>query len=111
MISSRSLLFAFQAVVVLCALDPAAHGQTRADVARGREIAERACAGCHALDGGQGRTFQGTLVPSFGALANRPYWTAESLQSFIMTPKHPMPAMPLQLAEINDLVAYIRSLR
>jgi mono/diheme cytochrome c family protein len=98
-------------MLLLCALDLAAYGQTRAAVARGREIAERACAGCHALDGGQGRIIQGTYVPSFGALANRLHWTAESLQTSIMTPKHPMPAMPLQLADINDLVAYIQSLK
>jgi mono/diheme cytochrome c family protein len=112
MTGSQELLRALQAMVVCSALDPAAHGQTRAAVARGQEIAERACAGCHAINGGQqGSTIQGTQVPSFTSLASRPYWAAESLQTSIMTPKHPMPAMPLQLADVNDLVAYIRSLR
>jgi mono/diheme cytochrome c family protein len=111
MTSSRRSLLALQAVVLLYALEPQAHGQNRADVARGREIAERACAGCHAIDGGQGSIIQGTQAPSFRSLSSHPLWTAESLQTFILTPKHPMPAMPLQLAEINDLVAYIQSLR
>jgi hypothetical protein len=30
---------------------------------------------------------------------------------FIMTPHPPMPAIPLTLAEINDLAAYILSLK
>jgi mono/diheme cytochrome c family protein len=105
------LLFALQAVVVVCAVGAPTHAQTQAAVTRGREIAERLCAGCHAIDGSEGSTIQGTAAPSFRALADRPYQTAESLQAFILTPGHPMPAMPLELAEIRDLVAYIRSLK
>jgi mono/diheme cytochrome c family protein len=97
--------------VVLCALAAGAHAQTRATIAHGQEIAQRLCAGCHAIDGSEGSTIQGTAAPSFRALADRPYQTAESLQAFILTPGHPMPAMPLELAEIRDLVAYIRSLK
>jgi mono/diheme cytochrome c family protein len=102
----RTLLVA----AMLCA-PVTAHTQTSATIARGREIAGRLCAGCHAIDGGGGGTVQGTVAPSFRALADRPYQTAESLQAFILTPGHPMPAMPLELAEIRDLVAYIRSLK
>jgi hypothetical protein len=50
-------------------------------------------------------------VPSFRALADRPYQTAENLQAFILTPGHPMPAIPLKLAEIRDIVDYIQSLK
>jgi mono/diheme cytochrome c family protein len=88
-----------------------AHAQTPATVARGKDIAERACAGCHAIDGRQGGTVMGTDVPSFRALANRPYRTPESLQAYIMTPRHPMPAIPLELNEIRDVVDYIQSLK
>jgi mono/diheme cytochrome c family protein len=90
---------------------PAAQAQTQAAIARGREIAERVCAGCHAIDNQKGGTVQGTDVPSFRALANRPYRTPESLRAFIMTPRHPMPAIPLELNEIRDVVAYIQSLK
>jgi mono/diheme cytochrome c family protein len=88
-----------------------AQAQTQAAIARGKEIAGRVCAGCHAIDDGKGATVQGTDVPSFRALANRPYGTPESLQAFIMTPRHPMPAIPLELNEIRDVVTYIRSLK
>jgi mono/diheme cytochrome c family protein len=87
------------------------NAQTPASVARGKDIAERVCAGCHAIDGRQGGTVMGTDVPSFRALADRPYRTPESLQSYIMTPRHPMPAIPLELNEIRDVVGYIQSLK
>jgi hypothetical protein len=55
----------------------------------------------------------GTDVPRFRALANRPYGTPESLQAYIMTPRHPRPAIPLELNEklneIRDVVDYIQS--
>ena len=109
--ASRMLLSALQVAVVLGLASLPAHGQTQATVARGKEIAERLCAGCHAIDGRQGSTVQGTDVPSFRALADRPYRTPERLQAFIMTPRHPMPAIPLELSEIRDVVAYIQSLK
>jgi mono/diheme cytochrome c family protein len=97
-------------VAAAIAFSGAAHGQTKASVVRGKDIAERACAGCHAIDGRQGGTVMGTDVPSFRTLAQRPR-TAESIQAHIMTPRHPMPAIPLELNEIRDVVDYIQSLK
>jgi len=88
-----------------------AEAQTAAAVARGRELAERACGGCHAVNGGSGTVVQGTDVPSFGAIAGRPNQTAERLKAFIMTPHRPMPGIPLTLAEVEDIVAYLQSLK
>jgi mono/diheme cytochrome c family protein len=88
-----------------------AWGQQPPSVARGKELAERLCAGCHRVNDNQGGIVQGTDVPSFRALALRPQQTPESLLAFIMTPRHPMPAIPLELNEIRDVVAYIQSLK
>ena len=87
------------------------YAQTSATIARGKDIAERACAGCHVIDGHQGGTVMGTDVPSFRALADKPYRTPERLRAYIMMPRHPMPAIPLELNEIRDVVDYIRSLK
>jgi hypothetical protein len=57
----------------------------------------------------EARTIQGKLVPSFSAIAGGPHGSAERLKAIISTPTYPMPAIPLSLAEINDLAAYIRS--
>jgi mono/diheme cytochrome c family protein len=84
---------------------------TPATIVRGKDIAERACAGCHAINGRQDGTVFGADVPSFRALAGRPYRTPESLQAYIMTPRHPMPAIPLDLNEIRDVVDYLQSLK
>lgn len=111
MITFRISLKALQVAAGLCVLTPAAYGQTPAAIARGQEIAERACGGCHAIAGRPGSTVQGTAAPSFGAIAGRPNQTSQRLQSFIMTPHRPMPGIPLSLAEVNDVVAYILSLK
>jgi mono/diheme cytochrome c family protein len=104
---TRTLLLA----ATLSCLATLAEAQPAATVARGRELAERACGGCHSINGGSGSIVQGTDVPSFRAIAGRPNQTAERLQAFIMTPHRPMPGIPLSLAEVNDVVTYLLSLK
>src|SRR4029079_7900587 len=81
---SRRLLCVAWSAAALSALAPASHSQT-ASIARGQEIAERACAGCHVLTGTPGRKVEGIDVPSFASIAARPNQTSQRLQSFIMT--------------------------
>ena len=111
MLTTRKALSTLLVAAAFGHAGSSAYGQTQASVVRGKETAERVCAGCHAIDGRQGGTVLGTDVPSFRALADRPYQTAESLQAYIMTPRHPMPAIPLELKEIRDVVDYIKSLK
>jgi mono/diheme cytochrome c family protein len=106
----RTLWRRFCMAGAVCALGQAAQAQTQSAIVNGQAIAERACAGCHTIDGSAGSTIQGTAVPSFRAIAGRG-WTAERLEAFIVTPHRPMPATPLPLSEVRDLVAYIQSLR
>lgn len=107
----RMTLYVFLAGLALGLAGAGAHGQTPAKLARGKDIAERVCAGCHAIDGGQGGAVLRSDVPSFRALAHGPHRTPESLQAYIMSPRHPMPAIPLELNEIRDVVDYIQSLK
>ncbi len=109
--ASRNALCTLPVAAALGLALAGSYAQTPVTVARGKDIAERVCAGCHAIDGRQGGTVMGADVPSFRALADRPYRTPESLQAYIMTPRHPMPAIPLELSEIRDVVDYIQSLR
>jgi mono/diheme cytochrome c family protein len=108
--AGETLWYALMVAAVVALVSPA-EGQTQAAAARGKALAERVCAGCHAINDKQGSTAQAADVPSFRAIADRPYRTAESLQAAIMTPRHPMPAIPLELAEIRDVAAYIQSLK
>ena len=50
-------------------------------------------------------------MPSFRSIAAGPNQTPQRLQSFIMTPHRPMPGIPLSLAEVNDVVAFLLSLK
>ena len=97
-------------LVALLALSSAAIGQSGADISRGQEIANRVCSGCHGMDGRQGSTIQGVVVPSFTDIASRPGRTQEWLEALVMIPRHPMPGLPLPPEEVRDVVAYIRSL-
>jgi mono/diheme cytochrome c family protein len=111
MVADRMLVRTFLIALTVCTVAAEAYGQTSATIARGQDIAGRACAGCHAIDGQAGGTIQGTNVPSFRAIASRPNRSPARLQAFIMTPQHPMPGTLLTLSEVNDVVAYLLSLR
>lgn len=107
---SRAPWHFVQIAAAVCVLAQAAAAQTPSSIVRGQGIAERACAGCHAMNGGQGSIVQGRVVPSFRAIAGMG-WSADRLQSFITTPHRPMPATPLDLSEVRDLADYILSLK
>jgi mono/diheme cytochrome c family protein len=99
------------AVTALVGVTTAAYGQTALSVARGKDLVERACAGCHAVANNEARTIQGRVVPSLSAIAGGPNATTARLKSIISAPRHPMPAIPLTDTEVNDAAAYIRSLQ
>jgi mono/diheme cytochrome c family protein len=90
---------------------PTVCAQTPQSVARGREIAERACSGCHAIGSAKGAQVLAPDVPAFRAIARKPDQTAGRLEAFIMVPHKSMPAVALELGEVRDVVAYILSLR
>jgi mono/diheme cytochrome c family protein len=104
-----SLRTLFVAVAV-CVSGSTANAQTPSAIARGQEIAERACAGCHG-NGQQPGMIKGTPVPSLRAIASQPNQTPERLRGVIMTPHRPTPGMALALADVDDVVAYIMSLK
>jgi mono/diheme cytochrome c family protein len=106
----RALCRSIWVVAALCAPGQAAQAQTQSAVVRGQAIAEQACAGCHAVEGPGGGTIQGRDVPSLRAIAGRG-WTPQRLESFITTPHRPMPATPLEPADVRAVAAYILSLK
>jgi mono/diheme cytochrome c family protein len=108
--AGRALFRSLHVAATLGTLAQAAHAQTQSAIVRGQGIAERACAGCHAINGSAGAVIQGRDVPTFRAIAGRS-WTPERLQAFIATPHRPMPAIPLGMSEIRDVAAYILSLK
>jgi mono/diheme cytochrome c family protein len=76
----------------------------------GRKLAERSCAQCHLIDGGEGQRAMDN-VPTFAALARDPSMTQSRLQGFMQVPHPRMPEPALTRREIDDVTSYILSLR
>lgn len=73
----------------------------------GRQTAESWCSACHAVgEGGQASD----TAPSFVSIAS--WRDAESIRAFLAFERHsPMPPLSLSEADIDNVVAYIHSLR
>jgi mono/diheme cytochrome c family protein len=76
----------------------------------GEELARSVCAECHAIEPGQ-RGTDITGAPSFQDVADQPAATALSLRVFLRSPHLTMPNFALSNDQIDDLIAYIHSLR
>lgn len=75
---------------------------------RGHELAQTWCGSCHQVaDSDKARD----AVPSFRTIANDPAMSAENLRAFLNRPHPPMPPLELSRKQIDDLIAYIGSLR
>ena len=77
---------------------------------RGRELSQRLCTNCHAVDAHPSGPLRAD-VPSFAAIATRPDVTGTKLAGAIIIPHPAMPGVQLTVAEIRDVVAYILSLK
>ncbi len=94
----------FAALAVILAAGPAgAAGYVEA----GRLAAQEWCANCHVVAGTGGQDAARPLR----AIANDPATTASALTVFLVEPHGDMPNFHLSRRDIDDLVAYILSLR
>jgi len=95
------------AVAGLAALAVGAVPSWAADATQGEQLAHQWCASCHLLPGATQPVPQGP--PTFRDLAHHD--TPDHLRSFLMRPHGSMPPLSLSRTEIDDLVAYIDTLR
>ena len=90
--------------------DPVGAAEEDDDIAKGRQLAYALCAQCH-LNEGQGEK-QGPMgVPGFVAVANRPDQTFGGIVRWLKAVPPMMPDHHLTLDEIDQLAAFIMSLR
>jgi mono/diheme cytochrome c family protein len=76
------------------------------DVRRGQRLAEQWCSNCHAVE------LRGSdTVATLQQIANLPGRDANVLRTFLTNPHPPMPPFSIARDDIDDLVAYITSLR
>lgn len=95
-------------LVMLATAWPAAAQET-GDAATGATLARTWCSGCHVVDPRQSRASD--AVPAFAAIANMTSTTSMSLHAFLEMPHGRMPDLKLSGQQIDDVVAYILSLR
>lgn len=96
--------------LLLLALALPASAQDIGDAAHGRQLAETWCSSCHVVGTATARgTSSG--APPFAAVAAMKSTTPMSLHAFLVTPHANMPDLHLSRDEIDDLSAYILSLR
>lgn len=82
---------------------------SKPDPERGKAVAERVCTNCHLVS--ERQTNAVADVPSFASIANQPDQTEGAIMARIILPKHPMPVIPITKAELEDVSAYIMSLK
>ncbi len=80
--------------------------QTPGDPASGRKIAQQWCASCHSLSSPPASD----IAPSFPQIARNYVKTEDQLRAWLMRPHAPMPDYSLSRDDINDLLAFIRTL-
>jgi mono/diheme cytochrome c family protein len=79
------------------------------DAAAGNHLASTWCTECHRISG---RDRDPTRTPpDFGAVAAMPRQTEMSLRVFLQTPHGDMPRYQFTRAEMDNIIAYILSLR
>jgi mono/diheme cytochrome c family protein len=107
----RILIPALRLCCLLGLLPGYAVAQTEAgDPAEGQRLAQTWCSNCHLVDP-QGQSRASDATPSFAAIARMPSTTPLSLHAFLVTPHPPMPDFRLSRTQIEDLTAYILTLR
>lgn len=95
------------AVAALCVTGAAgtAHG---ADPQAGYRLARAWCTSCHIVAPGEGGS---DAAPPFETIANRPGLSEDGLRAWLADPHPPMPNLHLSRQEIEQVIAYLRSLR
>ena len=103
--TQRQVLFGIAGALWLVTASPA---HAEGDPIAGGAVAKQWCVACH--DIGQGRTVKDG-APSFVSVARRPNLNPDMLKIWLADPHPPMPKLSLSRQEIDDLVAYILSLK
>lgn len=100
------------AVIALAAVLVAVQisAQELGDAKRGLAIAQMTCAQCHAIRKGELRSRNGQ-APTFEGLATTPGMTPTALRVALRTPHREMPNLILKNDEIDDIGAYIETLK
>jgi len=84
--------------------------QEMGDAKRGHLLAETVCSECHAIDRGAPRSRNGN-APTFESIANTRGMTPMALRVALRTPHREMPNLVLKNGDIDDVIAYLDTLK
>ena len=98
------------AMVSIVVLSGHVHGQTLGDPEAGHRLATRWCSECHRVEPGVPGTAS-DAVPSFSSIGQQSSTTALAIRAFLRTSHPVMPNFNLSDPQIDDISAYILSLR
>lgn len=77
---------------------------------KGLELAQKFCTGCHVVESSASTTVPAG-VPTFRGIANRPGQTGQHIKDVLIQPHPPMPDIHLSAPEIQNIIAYLETLR
>jgi len=98
-------------LTALLAVSPAYSATAQAgDPGAGHTLVKKWCANCHIVGSAQ-KQGSSTGAPTFDAIAQMKSTTEMGLHAFLQTPHSRMPDLHLTRNEIDDVSAYILSLR
>ena len=81
---------------------------TAGDARSGHALSRQWCSSCHLVETG---TSGGDQAPPFESIANDPARTPARLRSWLAAPHPPMPDLKLSRTQIDDVMAYLESLK
>ena len=81
------------------------------DAVLGREVAQKLCVNCHIIEPGGAADEVNPSIPSFMAIAGKPGQTESIIRGFLIDPHPPMPDIHLTAHELDNIAAYIMSLK
>ena len=98
------------ALLAISGLNSGSFATETGDAAAGALVAGVWCGNCHVTVSRPPGPVD-DAAPSFPSIARQPYTTSMSLRVFLQTPHRDMPNYQLSQTELDDVVAYILSLR
>ena len=87
-----------------------AAAQEMGDAKRGHLLAETVCSECHAIDKGAPRSRNGD-APTFESVAKTRGMTPMALRVALRTPHQKLPNLVIKDQEVDDIIAYLATLK
>ena len=109
---AKACLFTLSFLLVSGTLYPSsmAEEMRRPSAESGLKLAQKLCKACHII-AGDGSAPAPVGPPSFPSIANKPGQTADRIIGALVAPHPPMPDMHLTNDEMQDILAYLDTLR